>query len=419
MRRMALIGLVAGLALMVALGFWTQQALAQDETLYYVDSRDFRDGISTLYKVELNGGAATLTELITVGQAPAVPGTVDENTWDNVDVIAATPDGTKVYLIDDSSSYPNDYPRKLGYYDVGTDTFTVIGPLKFSDDSLFTNTDQGAFGQDGNFYITKISDKKLYIVDPASAVVAEVGEIRRDTNNALLNVGGGDIAFDADNTGYLWVNHAESGAPQGLYTFEIPAGPFPATVIATFQGPNTDTFNGLALRNDGFGPLVGSNVTDDAITELAANGSEVTNYATKVGGSPFELANGDMTVGLMVPCTRTIGYWKQPHHDWTVNSVEICGFTVDEELGKQILWDAKGRNFSMFVAQLIAAKINVENSAGYALINDAEAFLCECVTPNGNEWWNTPFPNKGVKRDAAAYWEALDEFNNEFECFED
>jgi len=325
MRRVALIGLVAGLALVLALGVWPQQAQAQDETLYYVDSRTFRDGISTLYNVELDGGVAVLTELKTVGVSSGV---LTDDTWDNVDVIAATPDGTRIYMIDDSATYPDDYPRKLGCYDVATGDFTVIGPLKFPDDSLFINTDQGAFGKDGNFYITKKSDSKLYIVDPDTAVVTQVGTVKNGTTP--LNVGGGDITFDADNLGYLWVNAGTGAAPAGLYTFEIPAGPYPATVIATFMGPNNDTFTGLAFR--GCGQLVGSNKTDSAITELAADGSEVASYPTEVSGSPFALNNGDMTSVLPMETA-----WAKGDAATCLNEIELWAAAGQCDTGKGTL----------------------------------------------------------------------------------
>jgi hypothetical protein len=73
-----------------------------------------------------------------------------------------------------------------------------------------------------------------------------------------------------------------------------------------------------------------------------------------------------------------------------------------------ILKDARNNNFSMLIAQLIAAKLNTPNLL--PIIVDAENWLCNQLQFQG-QWWNTPF-SKIQKQIGTNYKNALDYFNN-------
>jgi hypothetical protein len=134
------------------------------------------------------------------------------------------------------------------------------------------------------------------------------------------------------------------------------------------------------------------------------------------------VALGNIEFRMGERCTKTIGYWK--NHSWEGATVSICGVPIDETLGDEILWAARGKNFSMFFAQLIAAKLNTDNSSGLPFINEAEEWLCEQTTiiiydADGNAIglnWNKSFDSKRQKRRASRFWEDLDDFNNEYPC---
>lgn len=53
----------------------------------------------------------------------------------------------------------------------------------------------------------------------------------------------------------------------------------------------------------------------------------------------------------------------------------MIGVSIDETLGHEIMAKAHWANFSKMVAQLITAKLNVNNATGLAVIDDAEAWL--------------------------------------------
>lgn len=399
MKKRVLIGLLVGVT--AVLMVWALAAQAQvGEVLYLADSAQTNDNTSHIYRVDLSEGQANLTLVVTLG--PGAAGEGDPG-WNNVDVLAATPDGQYLYFIDNSASLPD--TNRLGRYDVANDSVEVLAdPLVSGDDF---NTDQGTIAPDGTFFITRNENESLYYVDlgetPPTVLIGPIVDV--DTNSTI-NVQGGDIAFGADGTLYIVTN-----TPTAVYALTVPEST--GTVYAEKLGsPGNVPFSGLAVRANGLGDLVGSEPQREQITVLdKTNGSAVESFPTYLGGSRFYLNNGDMTVGPLMLCTRTIGYWK--NHSWDNATVTICGVPVDETLGKEILWGARGNNFSMLFAQMIAAKLNC-NTCGVT----SEQWLCAQpdITTNGTLNWNKTFDSKQQKREAAGYWEALDEFNNQYEC---
>ena len=69
---------------------------------------------------------------------------------------------------------------------------------------------------------------------------------------------------------------------------------------------------------------------------------------------------------------------------------------------------SNGYGFRPFYAQLIAAKLNVNNATGIPEIDDPEAWMCDMET-NSGVGPDTQFDkdNKADKRVAAGYWEDL------------
>lgn len=118
-------------------------------------------------------------------------------------------------------------------------------------------------------------------------------------------------------------------------------------------------------------------------------------------------------------CAFTIGFWK--NHSWegqTITFFEGTGdeLIIDEVIGQAALKTARGNNFSMLVAQLIAAKLNCggDDCTG-GDIDAAEDLLQANGVTTAADFQNR-FPNKQVKREAGTIKDALDRFNNSFPC---
>lgn len=242
------------------------------ETLYLSSSEPVSGGQQTrLFTVALDSTSmqADLTELYV---------TTDPD-FQRVDAIAASLDGTIVYLVDRDSSH-------LGSYDVGADTFTDHGAIS----GLPGLTVLAAFSPTGELYVASNSTNKLYTVDfSGSPVATEVVTISGATVN------GADIAFDADEVLYLHSNSNDT-----LYTVDYDSSS--ATFgQATAVGSDTNvSLTGLAVRDSGNGALVGSSRTKDAVVVFdKSTGVAGDEYAMHIGATPYDYLNGDMSVGAL------------------------------------------------------------------------------------------------------------------------
>ena len=411
MKKWVVIGMVVTMALGLAINPPAVRAQSMD-VLYFVD--DERDGnLAKIYRVELDlaKGIANLTPLPPVGSLD--PGEVP---FSNVFALACTPDGKKLYMID----MYHWGTGKLGYYEVGTAAWFEIGEVKYKG-SIVAGIVLAGFSPDGTLYVASQWTDSLYIVDTGTAEATLVGEIVNQATGVTVDAEGGDLVFAADGTLYLWANRARVGAPRGLYILPLPPAT-PGTVEGIYLGTivTEPFFSGLAIRELGTGDLVGSYTKDEFIVFDRSTVGTVATLKMYLGGTPFDHQGGDMSVGpLMELCTRTIGYWK--NHAWCGRTVTICGITVNEDLGKKILWGARGNNFSMFFAQLIAAKLNCGDCVGIPVIDDAAWWLCQQpdIVSGGTLNWSKSFDSKEQKSQASSYWEALDDFNNEYECEEE
>lgn len=252
----------------------TAAATSHDPETLYLSHSTSRSGsnVTVLFTVDLDSmpGDAVLSEVTSIG-AP----------FQNVDAIAATPDGSTVMFVDRNT-------RHLGEYDVGSDSFTDLGVVS----GLPILTVLAAYGLDGKLYTASNSTNKLYTIDYSVSppVATEVGEITG------APVSGADIVFDSTGTLFL-----QSNSNDTLYTvdYQNPSG---GTIAATSVGQDTgSSLTGMAVRDAGLGDLVGSSRTDDAIIVLdKSTGQRTATFPMKLNGSPYAYTNGDMATGMLI-----------------------------------------------------------------------------------------------------------------------
>ena len=411
MKKRFLIGL--SVILIFASGARTDLVPSQgkNEMLYLSDTGERYDGVTTLFRVDLNTttGNADLTALPDAGYGPGVI------PFDQVVAFGCTPDGTQIYCIE--SEVTSQFYHYLGVYDIESSTFHFLGPLVGMD----FRTQQAAFSLDGFLFIGNATDDELWAVDidPLSSTylqVSRIGAILNQMTNMPPNIAGADIVFAADGSPFLWVNNERSGAPRGLYSLVIPE--IPGSVVWASHLGQTEAaqFTGMAIRANGYGDLVGSITSplDSILVIDRKTGTEIASYPMYRDGLPYTVYQfGDMSVGPQWLCNKTIGYWK--NHAWQGVGVTICDILIQEGEGKDILWSARGNNYSMLFAQLIAAKLNTNNSTGIAEIESAESYICAKWSSGWQDHVHDHIP-KNEKKNVVALWKALDKFNNEFPC---
>lgn len=366
-----MVGLSAG-SVWAAEDLFLLDSLADDPDLYRV-TLDDANGVGVLTPLMLNipnGGSYAL---------------------------ACSQDGERCYVIERDFGY-------FGYYDLSLDYWQ---PVTLNFDFQFTGIAGAACAEDGRIFAASQDTELLYVIDPHTGDVSIVGEVVE--NGVALDLRGADMACNAAGEMYLWTNAGTS-----MYMVTLP-GAFPGTVdaVKVFEATGIDA-TGMAFRGNGYGPPMGSTRAPSLF--LVKDGD---------GVRPYEMQNfthryGDMSNGLMGgfggKCTLTIGYYK--NHDWYGAEVHICGVPIDEEFGANILWNAKGKNFSMLFAQMIAAKLNVGDATGVPFIDEAENWLCrqENAFDGGELFWRAKFEDKNQKRTANSYKNTLDDFNNSNHC---
>ena len=392
----------------------------EDETFYLSDSADAEDGITILYQVGLDRWARR-AHLYPLPEAdldpPLGPGVIPFN---QADALAATPDGKKLLVID---RYDGDHTGgHLGCYVMENASWVDRG-LVTLDGEPVAGIVLAAFSPNGCLYVASYITDSLYTLDVNTAELTLVGVIKKDgPDGTTVDLHGADIVFAEDGTLYLWTNLERADAPRGLYVLNLPpvgAACHDPTVVAIYVGTSTDSFfTGLATKEICSGHLVGSTRQDEIWIIDETTGLTIgPPFMMHLGGLPYEYEFGDMTTGPSVLCTRTIGYWK--NHSWEDETITICDVVIDEALGKEILWNARGSDFSMLFAQLIAAKLNCSNCSFQWIIDYMELWLCRqpgIVRQDGTLYWDMPFQSDQQKRVAEWIWSWLDCFNNGFEC---
>ena len=248
MKRVLLLGLMMALAIGVGAAP-IPAAAADSEVLYLTDSGSKTNGTTALFRVELDEatGRADLT-LAGNGILPVNQG----------DAIAASPSGTRIYVIDKLQDGQGD--GTLGYYDVAAATWNDLGIVKDGVNPVKEIT-LAEFSPGGVLYAASQFENSIYTVDTGTAQATLLGVVE-ETDGTRVNVSGADLAFGADGTLYIWINTPKADgtapAPRGLYTLDLPASG--GVVTANFLGPGgTDyTITGLAIIDSGSGDLVAS-----------------------------------------------------------------------------------------------------------------------------------------------------------------
>jgi len=216
---------------------------------------------------------------------------------------------------------------------------------------------------------------------------------------------------------YLWINLATAGAPRGLYTLSVPAAP--GDVMASYVGEATDLdfFNGMAIRANGYGDIAASSFDDLIHIHGTTTGNDAAEpFVMYLNGSPFDATGGDMSNGPLELCTRGYKYWST--NSWNGRAVTVVGVLVDETLGDEIYQNLNPANFSLLVAQLVAAKLNVNNSTGIGIIDDAEAWMADqgLVNPDGSLNYSKPFDSQQQLSTAIFHTRQLNGFNKTYRC---
>ena len=249
------------------------------ETLYLTDSGGDNGGnfLGKLYSVDLDDSISPPRANLTLLKD------FDDGDFGQVDAIAASLDGSTIFLVDKVSKH-------LGTYDVNSGDFTDEGAISDLPEGVVL----ASYSPDGTLYVLSQNNNKMYTVDVSGPSASEYVTITG------ANVQGADIAFDADGVLYLY-----SSSAQALYTvdYDSSSGTFGQ---ATKVGDTGDFFTGLAVRDAGNGDLVGSNTNNDAIVVVdKGTGAQGTTYEMYFEDSPYKYGYGDMTVGALdicVPC---------------------------------------------------------------------------------------------------------------------
>ncbi len=264
-----------------------------EEILYLSDTAQLDDGISHLFRVVLDETSERANLIL----LPA-----GEVNYNHVDTLASTPDGGRLYFVDDGTEPRDIAASVLAYYDLSDDTVHEIGVIQAGGQNVI-RINQAAFSPDGVLYITSALDEKLYTLDPETAEAFEVGLVVNQDTRATVNIAGADIAFSAEGTFYLWTNASRNGAPAGLYKLNLP--PEDGTVMATLVAIAADPHEvrGLALRENGNGDLVASTAADEIHIHSRNDGALIKILLLYLDDAPFDARAGDMSIGPFISFT--------------------------------------------------------------------------------------------------------------------
>jgi hypothetical protein len=247
-------------------------SFAAERMLYLSDSATRGDGVTYLFTVTLDDDApmAVLVPLPVKGSLDPMGNTVP---FDQVDAIAASADGSKLYLINRCNTDMNPAPGgEFGWYDLMTQVFHNSGKhVTLKDTAQDVPDIVLAAARNGTLYAASQTTNALYTVDPGTAVATLVGTLRNGGDSGacgegspILNIMGADMTFDSQGSFYLWTN---GGADRGLYQLSY--------IYADASGPQV-----CALR------LLGPTIAGDDgcyVTGLATNAQDELVVSTCMG----------------------------------------------------------------------------------------------------------------------------------------
>lgn len=262
------------------------------EILYLSDSMQANDGLTRIYRVDLDA-TSTRANLIEITGSPI--------TLNQVDALAASADGTLLYAIDKDTS-------KLASITVPGGSYNLIGTVQEAAGPAISEIVLAAVAPDGTLYAASQNTDNIYTVSTSTAVAVSKGKVFNGVT--ALDLSGADLVFATDGSMYIWTNANKSGAPNGLYVVNNPAV---LPLAATYLGKGTGNFfTGLAIRDNGGGDLVGSDKDVDKIVVIdKTDGSMPVSYSMYKDDVPYAYTYGDMTAGPII---------NPLHIDKTVNT---------------------------------------------------------------------------------------------------
>jgi hypothetical protein len=437
-----------------------------EEVIFLSDSCECGD-VTRLFRVNIDETVDPATaELDQVGQ------TMD---YLQVDCLAATPDGTRLYLVEKwlgsggAHVGPSAGKGKIGYLDLktglfhnadgsdpmtGTPTYLTVGgdcvPLISGqldcgpeEDDRIDEVVLGAFSPNGILYVASQTTEELYMLDvlaePTSGVATSLGKIYVHSTDDYVNLHGADIAFSADGRLFVWANFPnpanETVAPRGLYEVTLadpPGYPTAQLVDQTFgcglgDDPNRPRLTGLAFRWNGLfagdppvAELAGSTCCDNVVIfplEHTTPAEIVDDVRwcemCDCGGIPYAYTFGDMSNGplLVYPCVGTIGYWK--NHPWP-ESVTLCADTDYETMIDESTGQAILASANNTNFSMLTAQLiaaKLNTIDGPDGVVVGEAEEAFLCEQTAGDW-DMPFSSEEQKEEAEYYKDALDAFNN-------
>lgn len=261
-------------------------------------------GSTTLFTVELvddSDGDPSRAEL-----TPIWPNSgTDNGNFNQTDAIAGTPDGNQIILFDKESGH-------LGVYDVSEDTFSDKGEVsdRPTGEVLLT------VSPSGTLWMGSEETDRIYTVEMGPPSVTDQGDAGIDLNGA-------DMVFVRDGTLFVYANNS------GL--FRIPDPSVDTTAQQVESVGNTSLFlTGLAVRDAGVGPLIGSEKEGNDILIINRTTGEIERrypMRTPDGDEGLDRYNyrfGDMAVGKI--CTECESGADQPAN----TDVEQTQSTTDQ-----------------------------------------------------------------------------------------
>jgi hypothetical protein len=262
-----------------------------EEVLYLSNVDVFNDGKSSLYRVDIDEiQAKAILTLLPNGVVA----------YDNVDTLACTPDGSRLYMVDDVIENTPEPFATLAYYDVASGLVQEVGKITIDGQNLF-KIDQAAFAPDGTLYITGTITDSLYRLDPENGKATLIGEVINSATNKTVNIAGGDIAITSDGEMFMWTSSGRPGSPAGLY--QVPLSPENGVLKATFisVSPNDyPTYRGMAVRGSGTGDLVRARFKELHI--FSRDGKDVIGpFPLILDGQVYAMGGGDMSIGPFAP----------------------------------------------------------------------------------------------------------------------
>ena len=241
-----------------------------------------------------NGNEIDGTELLTVDTLDNNAGDanltaqqiVNGGTFNQVDSLAATPNGDYLYFYDKTSGQLG----RLDTSDLSGNSITDLGEVTNPSGSAPDEVVLGAFSPDGTLYVVGQQDDTLWTIDPNAGSnddpeATEVG--------GTVDASGSDIVFDAD-TLYLHSNAAENDF------HEID----PSNGDSQGSCDVGEDLTGLAIRDGGIGDILGSvaefpgGPSPGEIIKFDRDSCGINQrYDMKLDGEDYDYESGDMATG--------------------------------------------------------------------------------------------------------------------------